>query len=347
MSTLDDRIEALARIAKAWREPEYAPRAAAVDRILADDEQPFTEESLAFALNWKMHGLTRRTIEAWLRDRHPIGGGEVLVWTNDTTPLAGWHALIALVLSGRPGAFRASACSRELSAAFLQDVSNKVPDLAVRLVADIDEVESLAAAAVIAEGTHSELERVAAYCERTGVDTKQRLFEPTGFAVAVLDGREENEELSGLAEDALLFAESSHRASLMWVPEGLSPDAFLGAVSGLREFFPAPQSLGGKLALPKAFLKAASSPHAWGDGFLVSLGDPEVQGPGHVRWTSYTDLDEVTTWMSRQDELKTVARSDRLAESLRWERETVSPGGIFRRDLTNSGEDPLLSFLFR
>jgi hypothetical protein len=122
--------------------------------------------------------------------------------------------------------------------------------------------------------------------------------EPSGesFAVAVVDGDESEDDLEGLAEDAFIYeGRGADSVKVLLAPRDLPPDALLDALASFRAVVPAPAALGGRLAMPKAFLKAAGTPHAYGDdlSFLISQGAPEPQIPGHLRWTPYDNLAEI------------------------------------------------------
>jgi len=71
--------------------------------------------------------------------------------------------------------------------------------------------------------------------------------------------------------------------------------------------------------MQQAFLAAIDAPHAYGEGleFLLSRGEADVQGPGHLRWVEYEDLDEVAAWLTRhRDELQLVVARPAVAECL-------------------------------
>src|SRR5690625_7069703 len=63
-------------------------------------------------------------------------------------------------------------------------------------------------------------------------------------------------------------------------------------MAAFRGVFPAHEKTPGSLKMHQAMLAAVEHPHAYGEGleFLVSKGPPEVQIPGHVRWSEYDDL---------------------------------------------------------
>src|SRR5690625_7578985 len=57
----------LARVAERWRDPDYEPRAAAVEETLAAPNR-FTEEAVAFAVNQQKALVTPDAPDSWLGD---------------------------------------------------------------------------------------------------------------------------------------------------------------------------------------------------------------------------------------------------------------------------------------
>ena len=174
---------------------------------------------------------------------------------------------------------------------------------------------------------------------------------PTGVPVwhanasalaVVVDGSETDGEWIGLAEDLLLHDGRSPRsARLVWAPDGLSPDDLLDAMAGFRELFPARPDLDGTLQMPRAFLKAAGTAHAWAPGFMLSKGDPEPQPPGHVRWASYASLDEVRTWAGGAPVIAGSAISEKWGDA-----PVIAPGDAHRPPLAgHRPESDALAFL--
>ena len=116
----------------------------------------------------------------------------------------------------------------------------------------------------------------------------------------VLDGRESAEEQERLAEDVLLHeGYGPCRVAVIWAPRDLDPDPYLEAFAHFRGVFPTHTTTPGRLKMQQAFLDATGTPNAYGDGleFLMSKGVPEVQPPGHVRWSEYESLSDVAAWL--------------------------------------------------
>ena len=151
--------------------------------------------------------------------------------------------------------------------------------------------------------------------------------------MAVVDGRETEEERDGLTEDALLHdGYGCRNVALIWAPKDLSPDAYLESMAAFRAVFPPHRDTPGALKMQQALLAALHLPHAYGEGleFLLSNGEADVQGPGHLRWVAYEDLGEVAAWLARHTETiqLVVARSE-VAEGVVVEEGAVLSMGVY------------------
>lgn len=310
--TADERIAKAAALAADWRDPDFPPREAAVRATLAAGGR-YTEEGLAFALNHRMHQLTADALRRWL------GAGEgpaeplaVRVSAFGGAPLGGLEEGLAAWLLGHGAApdDTVAPVVRAFLGAHGPLLEN--PDAWTAEV-PADEIEERRAAA--------------------GVPPERVLFRPLGTAAAVLGGRERDEAWSGLAEDLLLHDGQSERTPrVVWAPEGTAPDPLLNAMAAFREYVPAHPDTDGTLSLPAAFLAAADTPRAIGPGFLVSLGAPEPQAPGHTRWAEYADLADVRRWLEAEAASFVVAEPD-VAERLRPPVPVVAPGDAHRPPL--------------
>ena len=295
---LNERIEAIAQVAVAWREPEHGPRAEAVARTLEAPNR-FTEEALTFAINQQMHLLTAEALGAWLNGRQARRAETVGVWHAGQMPMEGLQDFLAVLLMGHQYRGWVAASSPYLLPAFAEAVRAVWPDLPVtfadegELIAEVD--------ALIGTVDEEEMwEEIEAACAAEGVAEARQLLRGRSMGVAVLDGQESRQERENLAEDVLLHEGQGIRSvGLIWAPRGLSPDPYLDAFALFRSVFPPHESTPGALKMQQAMLEARGVPHAYGDGleFLLSKGPPEPQWPGHVRWAEYDTLSEAIVWL--------------------------------------------------
>ena len=298
MPDLHDIADAIAETARAWRDPEYVPRESAVRETLRAFNS-FTAEAVAFAVNQQVDLLNKDALLAWAPTLPPTVALDVGVLNAGNVPFVGMQDFLAVILSGHRYLGSVSSKSPALLPSFVADVCNRCA-----LHAEFAEAEALfnQVAAVIATGSDETAKWVTSRCNESRISPSRRLIRGHRFSVAIIDGAEAIGELENLAEDALLHEGFGCRnVSLVWAPSGYSPDALLEAFARFRAVFPPHTRTPGRLKMQQAFLEAIDAPHAHGEGleFLMSKGDPDVQAPGHVRWTEYESIDEVRRWVLR------------------------------------------------
>lgn len=291
-------IEAIAAAAESWKDPDYGPRAEAVGQTL-DLENTFTEESVAFAINQQMHQLSPGNLRAWMRGRVATASMVVGVLNAGNVPFVELQDFLAVTLVGHHYLGVLSSRSPFLLPAFAAEIRRYAPDLEIRF--GTAEEMFTEADAVIATGSDEARAWAEDECEQHGILPERRLLRGNRVAVAVLDGKETEDDLEGLAEDALLHdGYGCRNVAIIWAPRGLAPDRLLDAFAAFRAVFPAYEGLEGALKMQQAFLDALRIPNAHGEGmeFLVSKGEPEPQRPGHIRWVEYDGVDEISVWLS-------------------------------------------------
>ncbi len=303
--------------ARSWREPDYPARVDAVKATLAAPNT-FTDEAIAFAVNQQMSLLTEEALHRWAPDPRSATSLAVGVLNAGNVPLVDLQDFVAVLLSGHRYLGSVSSRSPALLPAFATDLSSRVRGLSIEFL-NADAIFERAHA-IIATGSDRTAEQIAARCEESGISAGRRLLRGHRFSVAVTDGRETPDELEGLAEDALLHEGYGCRnVAVVWAPAESSPDALLDAFARFRGVFPAHPDTPGRLKMQQAFLEAVNSPHAHGENleFLLSRGEPEPQQPGHVRWSEYSNLDEVVQWLARnRDAIQIVVMREEMCNRL-------------------------------
>ncbi len=298
--------EVIATCARAWVDIDHPARVEAVEATLDLDSHRFTDEAMAFAVNRTMHVFSdREALQSWGDQLAGLGQGRVLAVLNPGhIPLVEVQDLVAGLLAGF--AWRGTVSSRSplLLPAFLDELlhafgGHSLVDAAVGSFDDVVHGADL----LVASGSDSTIADVAARAEAAGLDREHCWLRGHRFSVTILDGAESQEELLDAAEDMLLYeGQGCRSAAIVFAPESLSPDGLLEAMAAFRGTFPVHPRTSGSLTMQKGFLAALDRPHAWGDGpsFLLSRGDAEEQGPGHVRWVSYEHPDAVSAWVRAQ-----------------------------------------------
>ena len=313
----DALIEAIVRVAEAWQDPEHPPRAEAAEQTLRAPNR-FTEEAVAFAVNQQMSLLSAEAMTVWIAGRRAVAPRVVGVLNAGNIPMVGLQDFLAVVLMGHRYLGTVSSKSPVLLPAFVAAVREEIPSLPARFV-DISEVWAQAEA-LIATGSEETRAWAEAQSKLHRIPAAQCLLRGHRYAVAVIDGHESEAEREGLAEDALLHEGLGCRnLALIFAPKSLKPDAYLESFAAFRGVFPPHPDTPGALSMQQAFLEALDLPHAYGDGleFLLSKGEPDVQGPAHLRWVEYDDLGEVAAWLTRhRDDLQLIAARPSLAAHL-------------------------------
>lgn len=340
--TQADWIAAIADTARDWQDPDYEPRATAVE-VTLEAPNRYTEEGLAFALNHRMQQFNPKALRMWI-------GGEaqqvrdVGVVCAEAPPLDGLVEAIAAFVLGHRVWVAPSEASPSLVRAFFGDVLGGMNDALVQFVPRTSVFER--AELLAASGDAEWLKAIAEAADAAGIPADRRWLHRPGMVVAVIDGREEAEARSGLAEDLLLHEGVGPRTpSLLWAPAGLAPDALLDTLAGFRELYPPHPDTGGTLAMPTAFLSSAKQAHATGPGFLVSKGAPEPQAPGHIRWVEYADVAEVAGWLREHaGDVSFVVARPHVAEQIDVSMPFVEPGEAHRPSLGDAAPG-LVAFL--
>jgi len=327
-------ILAITEQAALWRDPAFPDRAEAVDRTLALDNT-FTEEAIAFAVNQQVALATSDGLRAWLKGRRTPRAMDIAVLNPGNVPFVEFQDVLAVVLTGHRYLGALSSRSPHLLPAFMAGVASRVEGLPVQFV-PFDSAARMAKS-VIASGHGDTLEQIEAVCEGKGIGPACRLLRGHRFGVGILDGRETEDELEAMAEDALLHeGRGCRNVAVIWAPAGSPPDAMLAAFAAFRGVFPAHHKTPTSLKMRQAMLQALGMPHAYGEdlSFLLSKGEPEAQEPGHIRWTEYTRLEEVETWLeARRDDLQIVSMTERLGPRLQTHVARCQPGDAQRPPL--------------
>lgn len=345
--TQRSRIEAVAKAAAAWREPDHPPREEAVE-VTLEAPNRFTEEAMTFAINQQMDQLAPHALEDWVGGHWAEAPQTVGVLNAGNIPLVGLQDLLAVALTGHDYLGTVSSKSPHLLPGFVDALKEHDP----AWPASFAEAEALfqRADAIIATGDDETVDWVTKQCEAHGIPADRRLLRGHRYSVAVIDGEEDDDDREHLAEDALLHEGYGCRnVAIVWAPRDLPPDPYLNALALFRGLFPVHPEVPGTLQMQQAFLEATDQSHAYGEGleFLVSRGEPEPQRPGHIRWAEYDSLDEVRDWLAdHDDQIQLVTARPQVAEQLEASVQTAALGSAQRPELDWQPDDrDTLAFL--
>ena len=332
MPDLQRIASSIASVAKRWTNPEHSPRAEAVRRTLSANNR-FTEEAIAFAINQQMHQLSEESFLAWIDGRVAAEPHTIGLLAPGNVPFAELQDFLAIIGTGHRFLGVVSSKSPHLLPAFSAELQQEEGSLDMTFGDFGDLLDQ--AEGVIATGSDETMSEVSQRLNKAGITPDRRLIRGHRYSVALVDGRESEDDREALAEDVLLHEGLGCRnVALIWAPSDTSPDPYLNAFANFRAVFPAHERTPGSLKMHQAMLAAVDAPHAYADGleFLMSKGDPIPQAPGHVRWVEYQTLDEVERWINQnQNSIQAVVTSSRLASKLTLSvPEFIRPGNAQR-----------------
>lgn len=329
MSTIPDLRTAIADVASDWREPDYPPRAAAVEETLEAPNR-WTEEALTYALNRWMQHVTFEALKAWLPDGTPASESTVGVIHGAASPMDGFRDALAIWGMGWDYVGHVPEASPALLPTFADDLAERLPDIESEFVPRgvlFDRAD-----AVTAQPPRENIDDIHEQCTARGIPPDHRLIRPPLYSVGILDGDEREDERDRMAEDMLLYEGGGRRRlAVLWAPRDFPPDPYLEAMARFRGVFPVHPDTPGSLQMQQAFLEARDEPHAYAEGleFLLSRGAPQPQRPGHIRWSEYDSLEEVEAWIQdHQEDLYAVVARSSLHDPLPDDWPVRSPGGV-------------------
>jgi len=343
--TTQNRIEALADTAADWRDPEHPPRVAAVQDTI-DAPNRWTQEALDHLLNRWMQQLTVEGLADWVGEDALSETTVVGVLHGESGPLSGFQDALAVWALGHRYIGAVPSSSPALLPAFAEAYQGRASDAQIRFVPTDDLYED--ADVVLARPAES-VESIREACAQNDLPESCRLIRPPVYSIGLVDGHESQDEMGRIAEDMLLLeGMGRRRLALLWAPRDHSPDEYLEAMAHFRGLFPAHEDTPGTLQMQQAFLEARDQPHAYADGleFLMSRGEPDLQRPGHVRWSEYDEIEAVADWYAEHEsEVYAVIARKHLHDQLPAEFPLRTPGGVHVPPLSDSEGHEVVSFL--
>lgn len=186
----------------------------------------YTQEQVYYTLNSWAEALTDDNLTKWLSryDFTAVQPKRVALILAGNIPLVGFHDFLAVLLSGHQAVIKTSSNDQHL----LPFLANYLIALAPELKGDITFVEGKLENydAVIATGSNN----TARYFEFYFKD-KPSIIRKNRNSIAVLNGEETTEQLTGLGEDIFrYFGLGCRNVSKIFVPKGYSFVPFFEAI---------------------------------------------------------------------------------------------------------------------
>lgn len=293
------RAEALAQAAADWLDRTCKERTEATRLTLAASNS-FTREAIDEAIECAMARLLRKDLLEWTGDFSRGRGRKVAVLNAGNVPLVGLQDLLAVVLTGNSYLGVTSRKSPHLLPAFAASIRRHDPGVEISFVT-FDGACSQADA-LIATGQTATVQLISKRFVESGIPRERQLLRGTRFGMALLDGKETDEDLFGLARDALLHeGRGCRNVAIVYAPASLDPDRFVEQARRFRRAFPAHPTTVVGFDRAVRFLEAVEEPYLSGDGFVVVENDVALREPCVLRWVRYRDAREPKDWLERNE----------------------------------------------
>lgn len=192
----------------------------------------FTEHNLTFARNTWATTLSEANIKRWLSAyelSQPQNIKKILLIMAGNIPLVGFHDLLCVWVSGHKAVVKLSSEDKLLLPFIVEQLRKLIPEWAEAVTFSDEKVTNFDA--VIATGSNNTARYFEYYFGK-----KPHIIRKNRNSVAVLTGKETQEELTALGKDIFQYYGLGCRSvSKLFVPENYSFDAFFQAIYTYRD----------------------------------------------------------------------------------------------------------------
>jgi hypothetical protein len=260
----------------------------------------FTKDSLEKSLLSISNQLTQDNINSWLTPYNLsdiVEKKKVLLVMAGNIPLVGFHDFLSVVISGNIAVVKLSSNDNVLFT-FLWEVICKInPNFSGRLDY-IDNIKERTFDAVIATGSDNSAKYFEYYFKNI-----RRIIRKNRRSVAVLNGKESNQELQGLADDVFLyFGLGCRSVSKVFLPKGYNLDKLFDVFFPFKEIVNH-KKYGNNYDYNKAIFLMGGH-NLTENGFLLMKEDNSLQSPvSMLFYEFYEDLDKVKDYIDENADL--------------------------------------------
>lgn len=192
----------------------------------------FTQHNLTFARNTWATTLSEANIKRWLSAyelSEPQNVKKILLIMAGNIPLVGFHDLLCVWVSGHKALVKLSSEDKLLLPFIVEQLRDLIPEWAEAVTFSDEKVTDFDA--VIATGSNNTARYFEYYFGK-----KSHIIRKNRNSVAVLTGKETQEELTALGKDIFQYYGLGCRSiSKLFVPENYSFDAFFQAIYAYRD----------------------------------------------------------------------------------------------------------------
>lgn len=191
----------------------------------------FTKENLSFALGQWAEALSRENLTRWLSAYEivPASSKRVAVVMAGNIPLVGFHDFMNVLICGHSAVVKQSSNDRHLLPYLAKYLEHMEPSFKGKIEFTEDKLEKFDA--VIATGS----DNTSRYFEYY-FGGKPNIIRKNRNSIAVLTGKETEEQLTSLGEDVFrYFGLGCRNVSKLFVPENYDFDPFFKAVYPFKD----------------------------------------------------------------------------------------------------------------
>jgi hypothetical protein len=260
----------------------------------------FSEESVLSSLQSISEQLTTENFDAWLTPynlENNTQDKKVLLVMAGNIPLVGFHDFLSVIVSGNKVVVKLSSNDRVLLP-YLWEVLCKINPIISDKLEYIEDLKERKFDAVIATGSDNSAKYFEYYFKNI-----RRIIRKNRRSVAVLNGKETQQELKGLAEDVFLyFGLGCRNVSKVFLPNGYNLDKLFDV------FFPFQdvvnhKKYGNNYDYNKAIFLMGGH-ELTENGFLLMKEDTSLQSPvSMLFYEFYEDLDKVKDYINENEDL--------------------------------------------
>ncbi|OBP42952.1 acyl-CoA reductase [Riemerella anatipestifer] len=260
----------------------------------AEIENPwFTQDSLRFALKQWADLLTEENLNNWVNSYPETKGGKkVGLILAGNIPLVGFHDVITVVLSGHIPVIKMSSKDKQILPFLLEKWASLSDGIEYQLVEKLENYD-----AVIATGSNNTARYLEYYFKN-----KPNIIRKNRTSVAVLSGKETDEELQLLAEDIFrYFGLGCRNVTRLFIPQDFK-------LERLFENFVRFQNIINhhKYANNYDYNRAVyllNQENFWDNNFVMLKEDTQLFSPlSVINFSRYDNIAEVETFLNENHE---------------------------------------------
>ncbi|MSN90681.1 acyl-CoA reductase [Riemerella anatipestifer] len=260
----------------------------------AEIENPwFTQDSLRFALKQWADLLTEENLNDWVNSYPETKGGKkVGLILAGNIPLVGFHDVITVVLSGHTPVIKMSSKDKQVLPFLLEKWASLSEGIEYQLVEKLENYD-----AVIATGSNNTARYLEYYFKN-----KPNIIRKNRTSVAVLSGKETNEELQLLAEDIFrYFGLGCRNVTRLFIPQDFKLERLFENFVGFQDIINHH-----KYANNYDYNRAVyllNQENFWDNNFVMLKEDTQLFSPlSVINFSRYDNIAEVETFLNENHE---------------------------------------------